>query len=420
MLRPLAQYGPWKRTFPNVACGAKRGFSYFAHALQSSTADQQLTGFAESDRRLLVAASSSDETSDTHWYRADVDQLFAQTARSVGVEIREQAELVEAVSMSGRWKLRWTQLGRNDVETVSSPCVIDASGSSGVIGRTLGLDHRTDSLRTASQATFAHFRNVPRWESLLNAESIDTGDYPFPCDDAALHHLFQHGWMWVLRFDNGVTSVGLCESLSEPHDRSTRKPSRSNRCNWDATLSRYPAVAKHLRAAELADPGALMVSTERMQRLWGVTAGQGWIMLPNTAGFIDPLFSTGIAHSLLGVERVAAMWKEGHLVNADESPRRQYDELLQAEFDIIDRLVALAYQAMSLEPRCALPVSMLYFAAITISERQPSVELNDARSAMLHATNPQVLEAVTAVEQSLPELANRATCDPAVHEDAPS
>lgn len=28
---PLAKYGPWRRAHPDVACGLKRGFSFFRH-----------------------------------------------------------------------------------------------------------------------------------------------------------------------------------------------------------------------------------------------------------------------------------------------------------------------------------------------------------------------------------------------------
>src|SRR5205809_3018680 len=30
-LRPFAKYGPWKRSYPQVTCGLKRGFSFFRH-----------------------------------------------------------------------------------------------------------------------------------------------------------------------------------------------------------------------------------------------------------------------------------------------------------------------------------------------------------------------------------------------------
>ena len=28
-VRPLAAYGPWRRSYPHIGCGLKRGFTYF-------------------------------------------------------------------------------------------------------------------------------------------------------------------------------------------------------------------------------------------------------------------------------------------------------------------------------------------------------------------------------------------------------
>ena len=32
---------------------------------------------------------------------------------------------------------------------------------------------------------------------------------PYPPDDAALHHVFEGGWIWVLRFRSGIVSAGV-------------------------------------------------------------------------------------------------------------------------------------------------------------------------------------------------------------------
>ena len=32
---------------------------------------------------------------------------------------------------------------------------------------------------------------------------------PYPIEDAAVHHVFDGGWMWLLHFNNGVTSAGV-------------------------------------------------------------------------------------------------------------------------------------------------------------------------------------------------------------------
>ena len=38
---------------------------------------------------------------------------------------------------------------------------------------------------------------------------------PFDPDDAAQHHLLGDSWMWALRFNNGITSLGWVSQNSE-------------------------------------------------------------------------------------------------------------------------------------------------------------------------------------------------------------
>ncbi len=83
-LLPLVKYGPWRRTYPEIGLGLKRGFSYFEH--QSG---QAFTPHPDHENELLVAASSDDESSDTQWVRADVDQFLAREAQRDGVPVWE-------------------------------------------------------------------------------------------------------------------------------------------------------------------------------------------------------------------------------------------------------------------------------------------------------------------------------------------
>src|SRR5271155_3564134 len=63
-LAPLAKWGSWQRTYPQIACGLKRGFSFFCQG-----------------ERLLVAASPRDDIADTHWYREEVDHFLVTEAQ---------------------------------------------------------------------------------------------------------------------------------------------------------------------------------------------------------------------------------------------------------------------------------------------------------------------------------------------------
>jgi FADH2 O2-dependent halogenase len=87
-------------------------------------------------------------------------------------------------------------------------------------------------------------------------------------------------------------------------------------------------------------------------------------MLPQTFAFFDPLFSTGIAWSLLGVERLAAMLEDG-----PPSPPAldRYATLLQAEADQQQALLEAAYVARG-DFTLFRGVSFLYFACVSFEE----------------------------------------------------
>ncbi len=97
-LKPLAKYGTWQRTYPELRCGLKRGFSYFRH--EHGKTFEPAPAHAN---ELLVAASSDDQHSDTHWHRADVDAFFASEVRREGLSFFEGVEAtVERVSHGWR------------------------------------------------------------------------------------------------------------------------------------------------------------------------------------------------------------------------------------------------------------------------------------------------------------------------------
>src|SRR5579871_78027 len=82
-LLPLSTYGLWQRTYPEIGCGLKRGFTYY-----EQRAGQPFRSAADRSTELMVAASPADEVADTHWFRADVDHFLVQQALETGVDYR--------------------------------------------------------------------------------------------------------------------------------------------------------------------------------------------------------------------------------------------------------------------------------------------------------------------------------------------
>ena len=360
-VRPLSAYGTWTRDYPDVTCGLKRGFTYFKHDTgrrYARTADRQ--------GELLVAASPNDEVSDTHWLRADVDHFLVREAAALGVDYLDRVEL-DALEWepSGRPRLRGARLGAP--VDVSARVVIDASGPRGFLSRALDIPDRGFAGYPGTQALFSHFVDVPRCADLPDYATATPAVPPFAMDDAALHHVFDDGWMWVLRFDNGVTSAGVAvtDRLAAELGLADGEPA------WRRFLERYPSVREQFAGAR-----AIREFTWTPRLTWraAAAAGPGWAMLPSAAGFVDPLFSTGIPLTLVGIERLASAFA------GSRRERREEPAPLDAPLDFTDyaartlrevdhtaRFVAGCYAGFpAFTPFTAY--SMFYFAAASYTE----------------------------------------------------
>ncbi|HMG12301.1 MAG TPA: hypothetical protein VK571_03925, partial [Gemmatimonadaceae bacterium] len=98
-------------------------------------------------------------------------------------------------------------------------------------------------------------------------------------------------------------------------------------------------------------------------------AGERWALMPHAYGFVDPLFSTGIAWGLRAVERLALAFESaaGGRRVPDLEMLTRYEAALSAEADQIDLVVAGAYEAMAHFDLFAAQ-AMLYFAAVSFAE----------------------------------------------------
>jgi FADH2 O2-dependent halogenase len=97
-------------------------------------------------------------------------------------------------------------------------------------------------------------------------------------------------------------------------------------------------------------------------------AREDWALLPHTAGFVDPLHSTGIAHSLCGIERLVQILDQQWQDAARTEALAGYGETLEKELDLTDELVATCFTSFD-NFDLLVVASMLYFAAATTYER---------------------------------------------------
>jgi FADH2 O2-dependent halogenase len=350
-LTPLCKWGTWQRTYPNIACGLKRGFTFYHHRF-----GHRAEATAEREEELLVAASPHDAFSDTHWFRADVDALFVCEAQAVGVDYLDEVHLESAFEQSDCVLLKGTRQG-GEVD-FSARFVVDATGPRGFLHRALALPEIALPQFPETEALYTHFRGVRRMEDCLPA--AHGAAPPYPVDDAAVHHVFDGGWIWVLRFNNGVTSAGVAAT----HSLAARPGLSEGAPSWERLLDLLPTVRDQFREARAERP---FIYTPRLSFRSAAIAGNRWALLPSAAGFVDPLLSTGFPLVLLGVGRLAeileADWDSERFPNALSTYAKQTGDDLAATA----RLVGGLYAGMSNFP-IFVSLSLLYFGTASFAE----------------------------------------------------
>jgi FADH2 O2-dependent halogenase len=333
-LASLAKWGSWQRTYPQIACGLKRGFTFFCQR-----------------ERLLVAASPRDEIADTHWYREEVDHFLVMEAQSLGVEYLECVRIDDLVFTEEEAIVA----GRAGDEPfrLSARLLIDATGPRGFLHRRLQLPESALPGMPLTESLYSHFTGVAR-----TACSADT--VPYPVDDAAVHHLFDGGWVWVLRFNNGVTSAGVAATQAVAAELKLSEGELA----WRRLLDRLPALRSQFEHAMPCQPFRHMPAVSFRS---SAIAGKRWAMLPSAAGFVDPLLSTGFTLTLEGIKRLAQILQKD-FDSAEVSARLvSYAKQTDCDLRSVSLLIGALYATMD-NFVAFTAVSLLYFAAVSFSE----------------------------------------------------
>ncbi len=366
-LRPFSKFGTWREAHPDMAVGLKRGFTFYHHEFGHPFVEDAAHG-----RELLVAASPNDHIADTHWYRPDFDAFLVGEARKLGVTYLDEVELWGVDAEPKRPVLQGRH--RGEPLEIHAQFIIDASGQRGFLHRALELPEVPFKELPATQGIWSHFTGVKRWDELHRgreggaagegASPTTTGEAsvapPYPVDDAAVHHVFDGGWIWMLRFNNGVTSAGAALEKALANELRATDPAAA----WERLLNRLPSVREQFAEAKAEMP---FVHAKQLSFMSGCSAGPSWALLPSAAGFIDPLLSTGFAVTLLGIERLARILETKWERDGFAEELCQYSMQTTVELVTTGRLIAALYATMH-DFEVFRALTQLYFAAASFTE----------------------------------------------------
>ncbi len=236
--------------------------------------------------------SLNDHESSQTWqvHRADFDELLFENGRRYGAECHRGVNVREVLFEDERAAgIRATSQDGEELE-VRSKAIIDASGQGSVLARKFRLERESYGFDHAS--IFTHF------EGAFRDEGRDEGaTLILQTDDGS-------SWFWYIPLARDVVSVGVVGSV----DSLIRSRDAMPHETFFDEVERCPEIKRRIRGARQCRPVSVIKDFSYSGHR---VAGDGWVLVGDAFGFIDPVYSSGVFLALKSGEMAATAVLEG-------------------------------------------------------------------------------------------------------------
>ncbi|MGB8852124.1 MAG: NAD(P)/FAD-dependent oxidoreductase [Pirellulales bacterium] len=223
--------------------------------------------------------------------RQEFDQLMLDHAREHGVDVREGVRVLEVIFEGTRAVGVRTVDDAGRHEEMRARVIVDAAGQSCVIQDRLGLREWDPVLKKAAIWNY--------WKGAYRDRGRDEGA------TMVMQTEGKKGWFWYIPLHDDVISVGVVA----PYDYLfTGRDTKDIEKIYFEEVARCPGVQPRIASAERAGP--FRVAKEYSYRSREV-AGDGWVLVGDAFGFLDPLYSSGVLLALKSAACAADAINEG-------------------------------------------------------------------------------------------------------------
>lgn len=224
--------------------------------------------------------------SSTTWQveRADFDKMLWDRASELGADCVDKTRVLD-VLFDDDQRARGVKLRSEDgqIREIRCEVVMDGTGQQSLIANKLGLKQDLPNLKKA--AIWTYYRNAMRDEGDNAGATI------------IMHTHNKDSWFWFIPLSDDITSIG-CVGDSDY----MLKQGQDSEARYGLELERCPGLQSRLEQAERV--GKIHVAKE--YSYWTKQhAGDGWVLMGDALGFIDPLYSSGVYFALVMGERAA-------------------------------------------------------------------------------------------------------------------
>ncbi len=215
--------------------------------------------------------------------RSEFDQMLLDNAARHDVDVRIGARVRDVIFDGDRATGVTVQTADRKLHTVRAKVVVDGSGQSGVLQSRLKLRVWDPVLNKGAIWTY--------WEGAYRDTGRDEGA------TMVLQTASRKGWFWYIPLHNNIISVGVVAPFDylfsgrEGHEQTYREE-----------VERCPAVQQRVANAKQATG---VFATKDYSYRTKQIAGNGWVLVGDALGFLDPLYSSGVLLALKSGEYAA-------------------------------------------------------------------------------------------------------------------
>ena len=258
--------------------------------------------------------------------RSEFDLMMLNNAREHGVAAHEGVRVLDVNFDSDRATGVRIQNSDGSVHLVNSKVVVDASGQSGLLMNRLKTRVWDPVLNKGAIWTY--------WEGAYRDTGRDEGA------TVVLQTESRNGWFWYIPLHDNRVSVGVVAPFDYlfkdrgPHEQVYREE-----------VERCPAVRD--RVANANQVTGCFKTRDYSYRSTKM-AGNGYVMVGDAFGFLDPLYSSGLLLALKSGEMAADAVVEGlQIHDVSEAQLGKWGPALNQGIDRMRRLVCEYYEGFS-------------------------------------------------------------------------
>jgi flavin-dependent dehydrogenase len=260
--------------------------------------------------------------------RSEFDHMLLDNARQHGVHVHEGVRVLDVLFEGLRAVgVRILQEDGQERE-VRAKVVVDASGQSSVIMDRLKLREWDPVLKKAALWTY--------WKGAQRETGRDEGA------TLVIQTREKQGWFWYIPLHDDILSVGVVAAYDYLFKN---RPGKDLETIYFEEVAACPGLQPRIANAQRIEPfrAAKEYSYRSTQ-----AAGDGWVLVGDAYGFLDPLYSSGVLLALTSGQMAADAIAEG-LASGDtsEAQLRKWEAPFTRGMDRMRRLVCEFYDGFS-------------------------------------------------------------------------